>query len=406
MPAIHVIVVYGDLLAPGGVPYETRALIGGLTANGAKVTALCDRQDHGGVGAAAPTIITDFDRGDDFAPPTVMRYGLRSVTKMLRSEDARSTVFFLVGCRRPEYIAYARLIRLFGFRSIVFAHGLLAPELLIRGWDGRPKRWLRRQLEHAFQFLVDRPMLRSATMSRALSATEAARLSSLGSTRVLESADGVDRSWLASDLPASSAPRGHLKLLYLGRPEPFQKGLDVLLLAIDTLEDPDTVELILAGPNEDRFQSLVRETLQRIPNWVKVVGMVSGQAKWQLMDEAHFLVHVSRFEGMAKCVREAFGRGLPVLASYESNFGDWVRSTGAGLTTSATVEAVRDTVLRAALVTPLEREAMRQAARLFAIDHSWEKVAARLLSAIVLPNPEPLSSMPDNFDAGTSKRKP
>lgn len=381
MPAMRVVVVYDDLLTPGGVPYETRALIGGLTANGCRVTALCNRP--GPLKARADAeVIADFESEDGSAPPEVRGYGLASIAAVLRREDRRHTAFFLIGSRRPEYLLYATMIRRFGFRAVVFPHGLLAPELLTNGWDGRSKHWLRRQVERAFQLAVDRPVLRRTTMARALSKTEGVRLRALGGRHVFESADGVDRSWLSA--PASGAPaqRGILRLLYLGRPQPFQKGIDILLQAIAGLPEPDAVELVLAGPDEARFRRVVVDTLGRFPAWVKLAGKVTGQAKWQAMADAHFLAHVSRFEGMAKCVREAVGHGLPVLASYESNFGDWARSSGAGIATAATVEGVRDAVARATRVTPGEWAAMREAAWRFALDHSWDKVAARILSEL------------------------
>lgn len=378
---MHIVVVYDHLLMPGGVPYETRALIGGLVEVGCRVSAMCKNPDRARTSAGS-AIIDDFESGDADMPLEVMSYGLGSLSRVLHDSDRRSTVFFLIGSRRAEYLLYASVIRLLGFRAVVFPHGLLAPELLTRGWNGRTKPWLRRQAERAFQLVVDRPVLRYATMARALSSTEAKRLRSLGAGHAIECADGVDRSWLATLPPRTSAPDGTLRLLYLGRPEPYQKGLDIVLRAIDGLDEPDAVELVLAGPDEERFRRIVVETLGHFPGWVKLAGMVRGAAKWQAMAEAHFLVHISRFEGMAKCVREAVGQGLPVLASYESNFGDWVQSSGAGIASAATVDGVRDTILRAMHASPTERAAMRDAARRFALDHSWDKVAARILAEL------------------------
>lgn len=381
---MHIVVVYDHLLMPGGVPYETRALIGGLVANGCRVVALCRRPDPLRTRSES-AVIADFENADDTVPPAVARYGLGSLARILRGADRERTVFFLIGSRRAEYLLYATAIRLKGFRAVVFPHGLLAPELLTKGWNGRTKPWLRRQVERGFQLAVDRPVLRSATMARALSRTEAMRLESLGATRVFEGADGVDRSWIAACAPDAPVLGRPLRLLYVGRPEPYQKGIDIALRAIDNLGEPGAVELVLAGPDEGSFRRVVVETLGRVPDWVRLAGMLRGNAKWQAMAEAHFLVHVSRFEGTAKCVREAVGQGLPVLASYESNFGDWVQSSGAGIATAATVDGMREAVARATRVTPAEWVAMREAAWRFAQDHSWDKVAARILAELAAP---------------------
>ena len=66
---------------------------------------------------------------------------------------------------------------------------------------------------------------------------------------------------------------------------------------------------------------------------VFVMPPAFGHDKTLLFLESHVFLHPSRFEEMAKLPREAMATGLPVIASKESNLGDWAVSHGFGLST-------------------------------------------------------------------------
>lgn len=373
------VVIYKDLLGAGGVPYETRALLGGMVAAGAHVAALCHSANRLGL-TSGSKVAAEFAKGDDSEPADQMPYGLGPLLRTLRADASCRPVYLLVGCRRIDYLLYALVIRHAGLQCVVFAHGLLSPELRHRGWGGRQKGTLRRLLERCFHHLIDRPLLRAVTATRALSPTEAATLRRLGARSSFAVPDGIDRDWLSpGPLHLTPAPTP-LRLLYFGRAEPYQKGLDLLLCALNEVLDERGIELVLAGPDVEGFRRIVTAACGEVPPWIKIVGMVVGDAKAHSLANAHFFVHVSRFEGMAKSVREAVGHGLPVIASYESNFGDWVEQRGMGLATTATVDGIREAAKRALAMTPDEWARMRDEARLFAREHSWHRVALTVIA--------------------------
>jgi glycosyltransferase involved in cell wall biosynthesis len=373
------VIIYKDLLGPGGIPYETRALMSGLAAEGIQLLALCNLSGINNLDIGTK-IINTFNRGDDKEINTLERYGITSLIRALMDANGTSSTYLLIGCRRFEYLIFAVLLRIKRVQCCVFVHGLLTSELLQRGWGGRPKGKVRRFVEICFNQFVDRPLLRIASVSRALSSTEADRLYKLGAKRVFEVADGVDKDWLSQEPVLNQPYNDKLVLLYLGRPEAYQKGLDLLMSATLEVSRSYSVELILAGPDVDLFQQIVLDACGEIPDWVKFTGMVSGEPKAKLFTEADFFVHVSRFEGMAKSVREAVGQGLPVIASYESNFGDWVEHHSMGFATVATFESIRDVILQAAELPNEERTRMRNEAWRFASEQTWQRVASTVIS--------------------------
>jgi glycosyltransferase involved in cell wall biosynthesis len=206
----------------------------------------------------------------------------------------------------------------------------------------------------------------------------------LGAARCFVCPDGVDESWVASpdDFPQREM-HDPMRLLFLGRVEPFQKGLDLLVDAVVSTTLPKQVELMLVGPGAEQFHRHMLE--RRNPEamaFVSARGAVSGDEKANLFRWADFFVHTSRFEGMAKSVREAAGQGLPILASYESNFGDWADAKTMGIACHANSDSIRCALLRAAQLDAQAYSRLSRGAYEFSRQTSWGMVSIRFRNAI------------------------
>lgn len=105
-------------------------------------------------------------------------------------------------------------------------------------------------------------------------------------------------------------------LLFYGRFDWFQKGLDVLLGAADRLLAirPD-LELVLAGRGKDLDR--VAAELARHPrsDRIRLVASPTREAVRDLMAGALALLHPSRFEGFPVVPAEAMAAGVPVVAT-------------------------------------------------------------------------------------------
>ncbi|MCI2239728.1 glycosyltransferase [Kineococcus sp. TRM81007] len=106
--------------------------------------------------------------------------------------------------------------------------------------------------------------------------------------------------------------RAHL--LYLGRLECAQKGLDLLLDAYAAVAPAIGSDLLLAGdgPDEQRLRARVAEL--GLVDRVRFLGRVAHEDRFSLLSSAQVVVMPSRYETFGMVAAEAAAVGTPVLA--------------------------------------------------------------------------------------------
>lgn len=109
--------------------------------------------------------------------------------------------------------------------------------------------------------------------------------------------------------------------LFVGRLSP-EKGIEVLLKALDRLEDAD-IEVVGAGPEQDRVNDHPR---------TRCLGALNQDDVMNEMRGAAYLVMPSIcYENFPRTLVEAFACGLPVIASRLGAMADLVRDGETGL---------------------------------------------------------------------------
>lgn len=114
-------------------------------------------------------------------------------------------------------------------------------------------------------------------------------------------------------------------ILFLGRIEINQKGLDLLLAAWDQLKLP--LKLKIAGTgNESEVVSLNRIINQlKNPSKVEYLGHVNGALKTSLMTNAIGTVIPSRYETFSMTALESLAHGTPLIC-FDIPGMDWISS--------------------------------------------------------------------------------
>ena len=103
-------------------------------------------------------------------------------------------------------------------------------------------------------------------------------------------------------------------ILFLGRLDVGQKGIDLLLKAYSRIARKATYPLIIAGngPDEKKVSELIhRYDLQ---DKVKMVGPAYGKKKSKLLSESLYVAFPSRNETFSCFALEALASGLPIVA--------------------------------------------------------------------------------------------
>jgi glycosyltransferase involved in cell wall biosynthesis len=181
------------------------------------------------------------------------------------------------------------------------------------------------------------------------------------------------------DLPRR--PEGYL--LYFGRLDVFQKGLDTLLQAFALLirQRPE-LELRIAGRGKDaeRVAAMSREL--GIDRNVRMLGAVSEAQRQALFAGAAVQLMPSRFEGFGMVAAEAMAAGVPLVAAAAGSLPEVVDAPRGGVTVPAGDAAALAAAAARLLDDRAAREALSASARVSAERFRWNAVAADHLQFI------------------------
>ena len=104
-------------------------------------------------------------------------------------------------------------------------------------------------------------------------------------------------------------------ILYIGRIDIWQKGLDLLLEAYKQIEAQTKVKLVICGAGSPKDLDSLQELIgsQGLENKVALMGKVEGDMKKKMFSEAICLVLPSRYETQPLTLLEAFSFGVPSI---------------------------------------------------------------------------------------------
>lgn len=187
--------------------------------------------------------------------------------------------------------------------------------------------------------------------------------------------NGVDRKLV----DISRKGKYPVKGVYIGRIEPYQKGLDVLLQALEIAKD----DLVSSGFTLDIFgssrkgsgQHLCSEIRSRQLDFVQYKGPVFGKEKEEVLRESNLFVLTSRYEGLPMGLLEACSFGLPCLITPGTNMTEAVSDKNAGWIADLDAKSIARSLVAAA--TSTEEQLMNHASGALAVaeSFSWVSIA-------------------------------
>ncbi len=136
-----------------------------------------------------------------------------------------------------------------------------------------------------------------------------------------------------------------IKYVFIGRIEPYQKGLDLLIDACGKIKNElkqAKCTLTICGPDKEGKLIMLK---QRVHNYgldsvISFRDGVYGQEKEQLLLSSDVFLIPSRFEGHPMALIEALSYGLPCIASTGSNMRKEVEEFDAGWAVDNTSEDI------------------------------------------------------------------
>ena len=162
-------------------------------------------------------------------------------------------------------------------------------------------------------------------------------------------------------------------LLFLGRIS-WKKGLDRLIRALPMITD---AELVVAGYDEDRYQSVIKQLAKKFDVLARVhfVGPIEGVRKEMVLRNAACLVLPSYNENFGMVAIEAMASAVPVVLTPEVGLASVVASAGCGLVASGEPTELAQAINHI-LNHPDQAKAMGNAGYRVARDNfSWNAIA-------------------------------
>ncbi|HTW08000.1 MAG TPA: GMC family oxidoreductase N-terminal domain-containing protein, partial [Acidimicrobiales bacterium] len=162
-------------------------------------------------------------------------------------------------------------------------------------------------------------------------------------------------------------------IVYLGRLEFHQKGLDLLLEALDSIAGDDwRLSIAGDGPDATRLSAAVEQAPWR--DKVTLLGRVAGPEKWRLLASGAVFVMPSRYETFGRVALEAMSVGTPVAAFEIANLRDTLGTDAALMAQPFDTAALGQALLRAIGDTEWSGRAA-QAALARSRKRNWDAVA-------------------------------
>ncbi|MFA6005288.1 MAG: glycosyltransferase [Patescibacteria group bacterium] len=169
-------------------------------------------------------------------------------------------------------------------------------------------------------------------------------------------------------------------ILFLGRFDIAQKGIDLLLKAYARIKEKINYPLVVAGHGSDKKK--IEDLIQSLglTGAVQLHGAVYGKDKMDLISRALFVAFPSRHDEMSIWALEALAAGLP-LVGFDIPECEWAPNSVALKAEAYNVPVYADSLLRAAELNVNKK--MRHAAREFARSFTWEHVASEIEAFII-----------------------
>jgi len=279
----------------------------------------------------------------------------------------------------PQAGRISRILRRSGIPYCVTLHGALAGEAQ------RRRRWIKR----IHRALDERRHLDGAAFLHAISGADAAGARAIGLKAPIETVpNGIDLEALRPTPVPRLADRypqflNRCVFLFIGRLDPEQKGLDVLLDALEQA-GPESA-LALVGPGFRNGRQVLEEQVRDLGLEDRVVflGPRFGEQKLHCLCGADGFVHPSRWEaGVPFSVLEAAACALPCLVSDAADPEGVLAARGGAFRVPLDAGGLASVLSRFAGMTPDGRRRMGQLART-AVEEgfAWDGIARRIVQA-------------------------
>ena len=179
--------------------------------------------------------------------------------------------------------------------------------------------------------------------------------------------------------PAAPETREEDYILFFGRLDVYNKGIDVLLAAFARLMPAHPhVRLVIAGRGTEARRGELSDVSRSLgaSDRVELTGPVTEAEKWNLYGGALFTCQPSRFEGWGIAAIESGAAGKAVIGTRIPGLVDAIQHDRTGLLVPAEDPDALAEAMTHLLENPRRRAEMGRRGSAWAANFSWDRIAA------------------------------
>lgn len=266
---------------------------------------------------------------------------------------------------KTRYLKIIKNLKKSKIPYIIIPHGGLTVE-------SQKKKWLKKK---AANLLLFNKFINGASAIQCLSQKEL-ETTKFGKKKFIGT-NGIDMPKIRKN----DFNENKINFTYIGRLDPFHKGIDLMIKAIALKKDmllTNNCSFNLYGPDRFGWGDEIRKMISEngVENLVQLHSEVSGAKKEDiLLDDTDVFIQTSRFEGMPMGILEALSYGLPVLITEGTTLDSYVREYNAGWVTETSAESIAKSFEKVIEEKTRFEKKGQQAIRLVEENFEWKKIA-------------------------------
>lgn len=169
-----------------------------------------------------------------------------------------------------------------------------------------------------------------------------------------------------------------IRFYYIGRYDIHEKGLDLLLDAIDVFENQGVyIEMGFFGDGDKRSKEYIRKRISKYKVVsVKDYGPIYGEAKNNILSGYNISILLSRHEGLPMTVLESWNYGNPCIVSPTTNVAEEAVCNKIGWKVELNVKDIVQGIKKAIIEYSEERDRFIEDCKQHVLsNYSWRKIA-------------------------------
>ena len=277
---------------------------------------------------------------------------------------------------RPDLIIFEEVYRYHSPKILWEVQRLHIPYIIVPRSQltkqGQNRKSLKKKVGN---FLIFNQFVRNASAIQYLSRKEMQDSSKEWNSNCFVIPNGID---LKSKFKTSFSKSG-IKAVYIGRLEPYQKGLDLLIEACHGIQDKLREQhfvLNLYGTSSEKDIQNISDMIQshHLSDVIHINQAVFGEEKERILLDSDLFVMTSRFEGQPMGLLEALSYGLPCLITEGTYMLQEIDKFQAGWTADTTMDSIQQALLKMLAekeVFQIKGKNILQLAK----NYDWERIA-------------------------------